>query len=94
MTLQIGAIFKNGTSPDNVRDWQKLVNGILRKSFNIMDAKFGKMSMARSPDRSLCVLVDFSYEQGKEILDALNNEEAKLPGSLYIYVYIFPTAID
>ena len=55
------------------------MNGVLRKSFDINDAKFGKMSMARSENRRLCVLVDFPYQQGKKIMDALDSEVALLP---------------
>jgi uncharacterized membrane protein YgcG len=84
LTLQVQALFKNGTSPDNVRDWQRLFNGVLRKSFAIEDAKFGKMNMARGEDRNLCVLVDLPYEQGRQVLDMLEREEAKLPQGVSI----------
>jgi hypothetical protein len=40
MTMQVDAMFKNGTTPANNRDWQKLIIGVLRRSFDIEDIKF------------------------------------------------------
>ena len=83
-TIQFEAVFKNGTTPESIRDWQRLVNGILRKSLNIVDAKFGKMSMARSTDRNLCILVDFSNKQAEAILSGKDEEGVQLPGGVRI----------
>ena len=77
MTVQVNAVFRNGSTPETVRDWQKLINGILKRSCGIMDVRFGKMSMGRGTDRNLCALVDFPYDQGVEILEAL--ADAVLP---------------
>jgi hypothetical protein len=40
MTMQIDAMFKNGTTPSNNKDWQRLFLGVLRRSFEIEDVKF------------------------------------------------------
>ena len=85
-TIQFEAVFRNGSTPESVRDWQRLVNGILRRSLGVEDAKFGKISMARSSTRNnLCVLVDFTCEQADTILSALNDDEVKIPGGVKIH---------
>jgi hypothetical protein len=40
MTMQVDAMFKNGTTPANNKDWQRLFLGVLRRSFEIEDVKF------------------------------------------------------
>ena len=82
-TMKFEAVFKNGTTPESIRNWQRLVNGILRKSLDIDDAKFGKMSMARGADRNLCLLVDFTAQQANDILFALEDAQG-LPGGVAI----------
>lgn len=77
MTLQVDAVFKNGTTPETTRDWTKLITGVLHRSLGLEDIKFGKMTMARGANKNLCVLVDMPFDQATEVLDML--ETTKLP---------------
>ena len=58
MTIQVDAMFKNGTTPTTNRDFQRLFTGVLRRSFEIEDIKVLRMSMARNDKRQLCGLFD------------------------------------
>ena len=60
-----------------MRDWQKLTAGVLRRSLDIEDIKFGKTSLAKvaggpgTGERSLgsssvCCLIDVPAQQGQE----------------------------
>lgn len=77
VTIQVEAVFKNGTTPETTRDWTKLITGVLHRSLGLEDMKFGKMTMARGPNRNLCVLVDMPTEQAMEVLEMVEN--TKLP---------------
>ena len=77
VTMQFDAVFKNGSQPDTLRDWQKLAAGVLRRSLEIEDIKFGKTSIGKLPDQSMCCLIDLKSEQGSEIMKML--EDVKLP---------------
>lgn len=82
MTMQVDAMFKNGTTPSNNKDWQRLFLGVLRRSFEMEDVKFLRMSMARNEARDLCALVDLSFEVGMQIMDSM--ESAGLPSGVSI----------
>ena len=82
MTLHVEAVFKNGTSPDNVFDWRRLFAGVLKRSLGMEDVMVGKVAMGRSDSRAPCAVVDVPYEDGQEILTAL--ETIKLPQGLNI----------
>ena len=82
LTLQVEAVFKNGTSPETTRDWTKLITGILYRTLGLDDIRFGKMTLARGANRNLCCLVDVSAELGHEVLTML--EATKLPSGVSI----------
>lgn len=82
MTLHVEAVFKNGTSPDNVFDWRRLFMGVLKRSLGMEDVMVGKVAMGRSDSRAPCAVVDVPYEDGQEIMTAL--QTIKLPQGLNI----------
>ena len=82
LTLHVEAVFKNGTSPDNVRDWHRLFVGVLKRSLNIDDIIVGKVAMGRSDNRVPCAVIDVPYEDGQDIITAL--QTTKLPPGLII----------
>jgi ATP-dependent RNA helicase DDX21 len=73
MTLQFDAKLSDGSSPNSVKDWQKLVFGVLKRSFKIDDAEIHEISMAKNLDRDLCAMVDFDFEVGKQILSEIGS---------------------
>jgi hypothetical protein len=89
-TIQVDAVFKNGSQPESMRDWQKLTAGVLRRSLDIEDIKFGKTSLARvaaDPGRpeslgssSVCCLIDVPAQQGQKVLEML--ETVTLPAGV------------
>ena len=60
----------------------RLFLGVLRRSFDLEDVKFLRMSMARNGARDLCALIDLSCETGMMILDSM--ETAGLPSGVSI----------
>ena len=79
MTIQVDAMFKNGTTPTTNRDFQRLFTGVLRRSFEIEDIKVLRMSMARNDKRQLCGLFDLGttikYNDDKAKYDwKMNND--------------------
>ena len=83
-TMQVDAVFKNGSQPTSMRDWQKLTAGVLRRSLDIEDIKFGKTSLAKvaggpgTGERSLgsssvCCLIDVPAQQGQKVLEMLDS---------------------
>ncbi|CAK9252802.1 unnamed protein product [Sphagnum jensenii] len=82
-TLQVEAVFKNGTSPDNVRDWQRLLASVLKRSMDIDNVEFGKVNMGRTGDTRIpCAVLDLQEETAHQVLEAL--EKIKLPTGLSI----------
>ena len=76
MTLQVQAVFRNGSSPSTIRDWQRLSAGLFRRSLGMDDFKFGRMSMARlEGDPNLVLLLDVDYEVGLAVLERLQGAE-------------------
>ena len=55
----------------------RLFTGVLRRSFEIEDIKYMRMSMARNDKRNLCALIDLDQATGMIIMD--NLETAGLP---------------
>lgn len=82
LTLQVEAVFKNGSSPETTRDWTKLITGILYRTLGLDDIRFGKMTLARGPSRNLCCLIDVPAELGHEVLSML--QTTKLPSGVTI----------
>jgi ATP-dependent RNA helicase DDX21 len=80
MTIQVDAVFKNGSTPETTRDWTRLVTGVLHRSLGLEDIRFGRMTMARTPTRSLCCLFDMPSSQAHEVLEMLKS--TKLPGGV------------
>ncbi len=71
MTLQVNAVFKNGTSPGLIRDWQKLFAGVLKRTLDMDNVKFGKTVMAKDKNRQMIALIDVPYESGRDIMQKL-----------------------
>lgn len=98
MTLQVGATFRNGTSPDNIRDWLRLVTGVFRRHLELDEFRFGKMSLARSAAHlgseerrdyykgkgNLDVLVDLDYDTAQQVMRVV--KERGLPQGVRIDV--------
>ena len=84
ITLQVDATFKNGTQPTSIRDWQKLTAGVLRRSLEIEEVTFGKISLAKiDPDvNEICCLVDVPADQANEIFEKM--DEVRLPAGVNI----------
>eukprot|EP01038_Epipyxis_sp_PR26KG_P009150 gene9150-12341_t len=94
VTLEIEAVFKNGTSPDNVRDWQRLIAGVLRGVLNLQDVRFGKTSMARGVDKNIIALVDFNKDRAYEILEEIEKTELPVGISFKICDTLPPLIVD
>lgn len=85
MTLHVNAVFKNGTSPSTVRDWQRVFSGIVRKSLLLEDVKTGRVAMGRLPKtRQFCGLFDVDTESGQTILDKIAEDESAIPNGIEI----------
>jgi hypothetical protein len=82
MTLQFDAKLSDGSSPRQLRDWQKLVLGVLKRSFGMEDAEIHEISMAKNLDRDLCAMVDFDFEIGKQILSQMDG--VQMPSGVQI----------
>jgi ATP-dependent RNA helicase DDX21 len=74
-TLQVEATFKNGTQPGDMRDWQRLTAGVLRRSLDLEDIKFGKTALAKEAEGAAATfcLIDVPAAQGSVILQKLQN---------------------
>lgn len=88
-TLQVDAVFRNGSQPSTMRDWQKLTAGVLKRSLNIDSIRFGKASLARTAKEetgdtigggAMCCLLDVPVKQGSEIVQLL--DEISLPAGV------------
>lgn len=81
-TLQVDAVFRNGSQPSTMRDWQKLTAGVLKRSLSINNIRFGKTSLAKTNKDgtegenlgggAVCCLLDVPVQQGSEIVKLLD----------------------
>lgn len=83
-TLQVEAVFRNGSTPTSVRDWSSLVAGMLARSLDIQDVRLGKVALGRVPvpgggsysrDKQLVALVDVEDELAQQVLERLQISE-------------------
>lgn len=73
-------MFRNGSTPVSVRDWQSLVTGVLARSLDLQDVHLGKLALGRVPvpgggsysrDKQLVALVDLEDELAQMVLQRL-----------------------
>lgn len=95
ITLQVDAVFRNGSQPSTMRDWQKLSAGVLKRSLDIESIRFGKTSLAKTIQNehlegenlgsgAVCCLLDIPVQQGSKILQLL--DEVSLPSGVEMQV--------
>jgi len=88
-TLEIHAVFRNGTAPTRSYEWRRLINGILERSLEMTQVAFGKVAMARSSsegrntDLPFFGLIDIPAELATEVLSKAA-EPGRLPGGVAI----------
>jgi len=82
MTLQVQAIFKNGTSPETTWDWQRLFAGILKRSLEIENVDMKRVAMGKTEQRTPIGLVDVNFEVGNQIIESL--QTVSLPNGVVI----------
>ena len=60
----------------------RLFSGVLKRSFDMDEVRFGRVAIGRTENRAPCALVDVPSDTAESILDAI--EETKLPAGLGI----------